>query len=446
MRQCEVLTLSPFTGIIEKTLWEQAVRGFLLIGAVLIFTAGGILGAQDAEFFIQRAREYTAQFNRDKAFENYDSALSVEPNNIRALNGRGAIYVQKGEYPKARMDFEKAYGINKDDAETRHNLQFIYDFYRKNPDLMNAKAPQPATEPEPFKTSGTTQADSAAAAFYLNTSAYKPIEQIYDYPKSAPDTEDKPAADVAANVSPPPPDAAPPVIPPQSVYAAQVPQVMPQSQVPQAPVPAPQSDESASGIVRKTVYPEVQLPQINGSFAAREGLAPQAPAVAPSAVPSPAPLVVRSVAVSVRLNADGDRNPLPAETAPAVSPPAVSPPAVPPPAVPPPALQTISSSAQSEGVSVSTAVEVVTAAEAVNNTGVQLNRTGNYEKAIEQFTSAISYNPGFAIAYNNRGAAYFFIGEYEKAFADFNKALLLNPYYFDAHANREQVKITLASK
>jgi tetratricopeptide (TPR) repeat protein len=425
------------------------------MGAVLIFTGGGMLGAQDAAFFIQRAKEYAAQFNRDKAFESYDSALSVDPDNIRALNGRGGIYVQKGEYGKARLDFEKAYGIAKDDAETRHNLQFVYDFYRKNPALMNSETPNPATEPVPFKA-------PAPAPFSLNADS-KSFEQISDYPKSVSVADaDGITAIVAATGPPPPqpPDEAPQAQVPQTqAPQAQVPQAQvlptqaPQAQVPQPPapviqvqliqvpqpqVPAPSTDKKTSdGIIRKTAYPEVKIPQINGNIESREAPAAQAapsPVTLPQAAPTPAalpqaalPQAVRTEAVSIRLNAGaGEVRNLPsAEPVP-----------------------TSSSGVQAEGPSETTvsAAKVLSAAETANNTGIQLNKAGKYEKAIEQFTSAISYNPDFAIAYNNRGAAYFSIGEYEKASADFNKALRINPYYFDAHANREQVKIALASK
>jgi tetratricopeptide (TPR) repeat protein len=412
------------------------VRAFFLVCAVLVFAGGGALGAQDALFFIQRAKEYTAQFNADKALENYDAALGVEAGNVRALNGRGAVFLQKKEYAKARMDFEKAYNIDPEDAETRHNLQYIYDFYRKNPNLMNAKAPEPAPEPDPAPFKGGEASASAGLASAEALSLAAPAGDL---------VSPAPGADPYAGAAYLPPNQAYAVpqttgaqayLPPSQAYA--VPQMpgaqayLPPSQayaVPAAPgaqaylppgqayavpaAPGAQAGADATGgttgratgaaaqaepVVRKTAYPEVQLPEVRKDpYAA----VPVQGAVAPASVPPGS--------ASVRMSAAMAAGAGPQSAA----------------GIPEDAYQ---------------------AAVAVNNAGVLLNRSGDFAKAIVQFTNAISGHPGFAIAYNNRGAAYFYSGEYERALADFNKALSLNPFYYDAQANREQVKITLASR
>jgi tetratricopeptide (TPR) repeat protein len=412
---------------------------FFLMCAVFGFAGGGLLVAQDAQFFIQRAKEYTAQFNDDKALEHYDLALGAEPNNVRALNGRGGVFLKKKEYSKARMDFEKAYNIDSNDAETRHNLQYIYDFYRQHPDLMNAKAPEPEAEAAPFKEGdavapegpgpaaqapsplpaeapgaagaaglaaepvregggGASPSDSPAPAASLYPGAAAPAPAVY--PGAA-----APAASLypgAAAVTPPTvfySDVPPPAAYPSGVYPPAAYVFTPQGAAPLAAVPqwwaAPQGARAQARVVRKSAYPEVELPKIRNEAA----LPPQ------SATPLPAQGAVPADLGSVRMAQDGAQAGARA--------------------VPQDAYQ---------------------AAVALNNTGVQLNKLGDFEKAIEQFTSAISRYPHFAIAYNNRGAAYFYSGRYKEALADFNTALSLNPFYYDAQANREQVTITLASR
>ncbi len=50
-----------------------------------------------------------------------------------------------------------------------------------------------------------------------------------------------------------------------------------------------------------------------------------------------------------------------------------------------------------------------------------------FERAIEDYTSAINKDPGFAPAYTDRGACYISLGKYETALADYKKALELVP-------------------
>ena len=71
-----------------------------------------------------------------------------------------------------------------------------------------------------------------------------------------------------------------------------------------------------------------------------------------------------------------------------------------------------------------------------NNRGVVFSRTGLYEKAIEDFSRAIGLHPNFDDAYNNRGIAYEKTGQFEKAMEDFQKAIVLNPFSEKAYINR----------
>ncbi|RKY13529.1 MAG: hypothetical protein DRP82_05285, partial [Planctomycetota bacterium] len=75
-------------------------------------------------------------------------------------------------------------------------------------------------------------------------------------------------------------------------------------------------------------------------------------------------------------------------------------------------------------------------AEVFYNRGNAWVHKGNYDKAIEDYTRAIELNPKYEEAFNNRGNAWVRKGNYDKAIEDFNKAIDLNLNYAEAFNNR----------
>lgn len=57
---------------------------------------------------------------------------------------------------------------------------------------------------------------------------------------------------------------------------------------------------------------------------------------------------------------------------------------------------------------------------------------GDPEAAVEHFTAAIDWAPGFAEAYVGRAAAYYLTGRAGPAIDDLRQALVLNPYQWEA--------------
>jgi tetratricopeptide (TPR) repeat protein len=80
---------------------------------------------------------------------------------------------------------------------------------------------------------------------------------------------------------------------------------------------------------------------------------------------------------------------------------------------------------------------------AINNQGVDYNRKGEYNTAVETFDRAIELDPAFAPAYSNRGWTFLELGQYEKAIADSNKAIELDPALAFAYNNRGLAHIRL---
>jgi len=84
-----------------------------------------------------------------------------------------------------------------------------------------------------------------------------------------------------------------------------------------------------------------------------------------------------------------------------------------------------------------------------NNLGDYYSRHGNYQKAIEEFKTAIQLNPDYGDAYHNLANIYREIGNNEEAIANYKKALSFNPNLWQSHQNLaaryfEQGKFELA--
>jgi tetratricopeptide (TPR) repeat protein len=76
---------------------------------------------------------------------------------------------------------------------------------------------------------------------------------------------------------------------------------------------------------------------------------------------------------------------------------------------------------------------------AYNNRGLAFQESGQADRAIADFTTAITLDPAHYaayLAYVNRGIVFKDRGETYKALEDFNMALILNPSYANAYYNR----------
>lgn len=61
---------------------------------------------------------------------------------------------------------------------------------------------------------------------------------------------------------------------------------------------------------------------------------------------------------------------------------------------------------------------------------------GNFSKAIELYTKAISANPNDCKAYNSRGLAYYELKDYKSAISDYSKAISAKPDCLGTIINR----------
>ncbi len=68
--------------------------------------------------------------------------------------------------------------------------------------------------------------------------------------------------------------------------------------------------------------------------------------------------------------------------------------------------------------------------------GVELQRQGRWEAAIEQYSRAVELDTKYAEAYMNRGGLWSEVGEYEKAVEDYTRVIEIDPSRADAFLQR----------
>jgi len=80
-----------------------------------------------AEGYFYMGNAYHSTREYDKAIENFDQALKLNPNLAEAYNNRGNAYRHKGEFDKAIDDYNKALKLNPNDADAYNNRGIAYD-------------------------------------------------------------------------------------------------------------------------------------------------------------------------------------------------------------------------------------------------------------------------------------------------------------------------------
>jgi tetratricopeptide (TPR) repeat protein len=61
-----------------------------------------------AATFLNRGRAYASKGNYDRAIQDFDQAIRLDPNNPVAFFSRGNVYARQGEYDHAIDDFDQA--------------------------------------------------------------------------------------------------------------------------------------------------------------------------------------------------------------------------------------------------------------------------------------------------------------------------------------------------
>ncbi len=112
------------------------------------------LNPNDASFYYNRGNTYDYKGEYDRAITDYDQAIALDPKLAPAYGNRGLVYARKGENDRAIMDFNKAIAL-----EPEYAMNYFYRglAYEKLGDKQKA-------EPDYQKTLSLLPGDKSAVA------------------------------------------------------------------------------------------------------------------------------------------------------------------------------------------------------------------------------------------------------------------------------------------
>src|SRR5664280_2946637 len=70
------------------------------------------LNPQDADVFNNRGIAFKNKGQYDRAIQDYDQAIKLNPDKAGAFNNRGKAYANKGQYDRAIQDYDQAIRLN----------------------------------------------------------------------------------------------------------------------------------------------------------------------------------------------------------------------------------------------------------------------------------------------------------------------------------------------
>jgi tetratricopeptide (TPR) repeat protein len=89
----------------------------LVIGACTVIIEAGQETTKDlAGAFVNRGAAYRDKREYDRAIQDFDQAIGLDPNNTRAFYSRGIAHNSKREYDRAIQDFDQAIRLDPNNA------------------------------------------------------------------------------------------------------------------------------------------------------------------------------------------------------------------------------------------------------------------------------------------------------------------------------------------
>ena len=85
------------------------------------------LNPSNADAFNNRGVSYFHKSDYDRAIQDYDQAIHLNPNHATAFYNRGVAYKRKGDHDRAIQDFDQAIRLNPSDATAFNNRGTAYD-------------------------------------------------------------------------------------------------------------------------------------------------------------------------------------------------------------------------------------------------------------------------------------------------------------------------------
>src|SRR5215831_8433486 len=91
-----------------------------------VIESGQLSGKGLAFAFYKRANGYYERGQYDRAIEDYNQAIRLNPNHANAFSNRGATYARKGEYDRAIENYDEAIRLNPKHADAFSNRGVAY--------------------------------------------------------------------------------------------------------------------------------------------------------------------------------------------------------------------------------------------------------------------------------------------------------------------------------
>ena len=85
------------------------------------------LNPKNANAYYNRGNAYYNMSEYDRAIKDYDNAIALDPKYADAYGNRGTSYRNKGEYDSAIADYDKSIALNPNDAIDYNNRGFAYE-------------------------------------------------------------------------------------------------------------------------------------------------------------------------------------------------------------------------------------------------------------------------------------------------------------------------------
>jgi len=105
--------------------WGDVFKSFLMLFFIFGFLSCTSKEKQ-AEKHFKKGFEYQDKGNLDKALEEYQKALQLNPNYTQVYTNLGTVYLEKQDYDQAIQQFKKVIELNYYDRKAHYNLGFAY--------------------------------------------------------------------------------------------------------------------------------------------------------------------------------------------------------------------------------------------------------------------------------------------------------------------------------
>ena len=103
---------------------KKIIKGFSLAVFVWMGSRSAALSYTATDYNNAGLQLYNSK-SYDQAIQYFSAALSLDPNNTTALQGRANCYYSQGQYSQALADYQKVQALNPSDAQLSQFVQAL---------------------------------------------------------------------------------------------------------------------------------------------------------------------------------------------------------------------------------------------------------------------------------------------------------------------------------